>query len=69
MYDRFICDLETETKLDCGYAKNGLLAVASAEETAEILRRRYDWQNKAGFDVQLLTPRMSMNWSRMLTAP
>src|SRR5690349_19466798 len=34
MYDRFVCDLETETRLDCGYAKNGLLAVASADDTA-----------------------------------
>src|SRR3954465_14441252 len=54
MYDRFICDLETETKLDCGYARNGLVAVASAEDTAEILRHRYEWQKTAGFDVQLL---------------
>ena len=37
MYDRFICDLETETKLDCGYAQNGLLAVASGEAAAGIL--------------------------------
>ena len=69
MYDRFICNLETETKLDCGYAKNGLLAVASGEEAAGVLRQRYEWQNKAGFDVQLLTPPDVHELEPLLTAP
>src|SRR5215468_349695 len=42
MYDRFVCDLETETTLECGYAKNGLLAVSSDEESAATLHRRYE---------------------------
>lgn len=69
MYDRFICDLETETKLDCGYARNGLLAVASGEEAAGVLRQRYEWQNKAGFDVQLLTPPDVHELEPLLTTP
>src|SRR5215831_20855292 len=39
MYDRFVCDLESETSLDCGYGKNGLIVLASDEEAAATLRR------------------------------
>src|SRR5690349_16272254 len=53
MYDRFVSDLESETKLDCGYSKEGLIAFASTEEAAAPLRCRYEWQKKAGFNVEL----------------
>src|SRR5438105_14291869 len=43
LYDGFICDLEKETAVDCGYGKQGLLALASTDESADTLRRRYDW--------------------------
>src|SRR6185369_6796551 len=46
MYDAFVCDLETETKLDCGYGKQGLLALASTDDAAAALCRRYEWQKK-----------------------
>jgi glycine oxidase len=69
MYDRFVCDLETETSLDCGYGKNGLLAVASDEEAAATLRRRYEWQKEAGFDVQLLSSGEVSKLEPLLTAP
>jgi glycine oxidase len=69
MYDRFVCDLETETTLDCGYAKNGLLAVASDEKSAATLVRRYEWQKEAGFDVQLLSSADVLKLEPLLTAP
>ena len=69
MYDRFVCDLETETSLDCGYGKSGLLAVASDEEAAAPLRRRYEWQKEAGFDVQLLSSAEVSKLEPLLTAP
>src|SRR5215469_18103905 len=34
MYDGFVRDLEHETKVDCGYSKDGLITLASTEEDA-----------------------------------
>src|SRR5437773_11063225 len=49
MYDSFVEELEAETKLDVGYAKDGLLCLASSgspgsgHDSADALRRRYEW--------------------------
>jgi glycine oxidase len=55
MYDGFVQDLEAETGLDVGYSTEGLLCLASSENSANVLQRRYEWQKNAGFDVQLLS--------------
>jgi len=69
MYDTFVCELESETKLDCGYSKEGLLALASAEDAADALRRRYEWQKKAGFEVELLSAEGVSRLEPLVTAP
>src|SRR5882672_7422162 len=51
-YRRFVEDLQEETGVDCGYSDSGLLCLASSEESANALRRRYEWQRKAGFEVE-----------------
>ena len=63
MYDRFICDLETETKLDCGYARNGLLAVASGKKRPEFCASAMNGRTKPGLTCNCSLPRMCMNWS------
>src|SRR5262249_52023417 len=55
LYDRFVEDLQNETRMDVGYSTAGLLYLASSEDSAIVLRRRYDWQKKAGYDVELLS--------------
>jgi glycine oxidase len=69
LYDRFVEDLQSETGLDAGYSTAGLLCVASADDSAEVLCRRYDWQNKAGFDVELLSVDAVHQMEPLLTAP
>src|SRR5436190_10912928 len=49
MYGRFIEELQAESGLDTGYSKDGLLYLASTEETATALNSRYEWQKTAGF--------------------
>src|SRR5215469_1381259 len=55
MFDGFVGDLEAETKTDCDYSREGLLALASTEESAKTLRCRFEWQKRAGFNVQFLS--------------
>src|SRR5437762_6338021 len=54
LYPRFVDDLKKESRLDLGYSTEGLLCLASSAESASVLRRRYEWQKKAGFEVDLL---------------
>src|SRR5215469_17309970 len=69
MYDRFVEELQTESGLDVAYSKHGLLCLASTEESANIIRRRYEWQKKAGFDVQLVSADEVHNMEPLITAP
>src|SRR5262245_19862466 len=55
LYDRFVLDLQSETGLDVGYSTEGLLCMASSEEASKTLQCRFEWQNKAGFDVKLVS--------------
>jgi glycine oxidase len=55
LYSRFVADVQRESDLDVGYASEGLLCLASSEESGAILHRRYEWQRQAGFAVELLT--------------
>ena len=42
LYDGFITELEAETKLDTGYSREGVLCIASTEESAAVLHQRYE---------------------------
>ena len=69
LYDRFVAELEAETGLDVGYSTEGLLTLAASEENASDLRRRYEWQHKAGFAVELLSADQVLKMEPLLTAP
>src|SRR5438034_268975 len=43
MYDAFVEELRKESGLDVAYSTDGLLALASTEESAAILKRRFEW--------------------------
>src|SRR5213080_5573994 len=43
MYGRFVGELKKETGLDVGYSTEGLLCLASLQDSAATLRRRYEW--------------------------
>lgn len=69
MYDGFVRDLELETKVDCGYSRDGLITLASTEEDAAALRCRCEWQKKAGFDVELIDTAVVHKLEPLVTAP
>jgi glycine oxidase len=69
MYDAFVRNLEDETNLDCAYSKEGLLNLASTEASAAALRYRYEWQKKAGFEVELLSGDAVHKFEPLVTAP
>src|SRR5437867_10888002 len=68
MYDRFIEELQQESGLDVAYSKEGLLSLASSDESAETLRQRYGWQRQAGFGVELLLPSEVKKMEPLITA-
>src|SRR6185436_3698180 len=55
LYGGFVESVQAESGLDTGYSREGVLCLASTEDTANALQRRYQWQKTAGFEVQLLT--------------
>jgi glycine oxidase len=55
LYPRFIQEVEAESKINTGFSIEGVLCLASTDESAGVLQRRYEWQKNAGFDVQLLS--------------
>jgi len=69
MYDRFIEDLQQDSGLDVAYSKEGLLSLASSEESAVTLRQRYEWQHQAGYGVELLRPAAVKKMEPLITAP
>jgi glycine oxidase len=69
LYDRFVGELETETKLDLAYSKEGLLCLASSETEAADLHRRYEWQRAAGFEVEMLSADQVYRMEPLVTAP
>jgi glycine oxidase len=68
MYDRFIDEISNESFLDLAYSTEGLLFIASSEESAATLRRRYEWQYRAGFKVDLLSADETRNIEPLITA-
>ena len=69
MYPRFVDELQKESGLDVGYSNSGLLCLASTEESAAALRRRCDWQKKAGFEVEMLSADVVHMMEPLVTAP
>jgi len=69
LYGGFVDELQAETGLDVGYSTEGLLCLASSEEAADVLRRRYDWQRKAGFEVELISSGGVHEMEPLVTAP
>src|SRR5262249_6138266 len=67
MYDRFVEDLQSETGMEVGYSTAGLLCLASSDEAVRVLQRRYDWQKKAGFEVELLSPGAAHQMEPLIT--
>src|SRR5213083_890352 len=55
MFVQFVEDLKKESSIDVGYSTEGVLCLASSHEAASTLRRRYEWQHRAGFNVALLS--------------
>src|SRR5215471_20332302 len=43
MYSRFVENIQTDSGIDVGYSCEGLLCLASSEETSTIIRKRYEW--------------------------
>jgi glycine oxidase len=69
MYDRFVEEIQNESGLDVCYLREGLLFLASSENSAMTLCRRYDWQHRAGFNVDLLSADEIRNLEPLITAP
>jgi glycine oxidase len=69
MYDRFVDEISKESGLDVAYSTEGLLCLASSEESAATLRRRYEWQHEAGFNVALLSADETQKMEPLITAP
>src|SRR5436190_16527374 len=42
IYERFATELQIEVALDVGYSREGLLFLASTEDAAHVLQRRFD---------------------------
>jgi glycine oxidase len=70
MYEGFVQSLAQETGIDCGYSDNeGVLTLATSEEGETALQRREAWQQKAGFEVQLLSGDEVRSIEPLVTAP
>ena len=69
MYDQFIQELKEESGLDVGYSTEGLLFLASSEDSAATLRRRYEWQRKSRFNIELLGADAVHKMEPLVTAP
>lgn len=57
IYPDFVGDLEEETGIKVDFDMEGTFLIAFCEEEAEKLRKRYEWQKKAGLKVEILQAR------------
>ncbi len=55
LYPDFAAELEAETGIDIGLDRSGTLYLAFSDEDVRVLRKRYEWQTRAGLAVELLT--------------
>ena len=68
-YARYIQEIQSESGLQTGYAAEGVLCLASTEETGQVLRTRYEWQKSCGFDVHLLSGDEVRKMEPLVTVP
>lgn len=54
-FPRLAEDLRLETRMDVGYRTDGVLFVGFDEEDAAEMRRRFEWQSKAGLDIEAIS--------------
>lgn len=57
LYPEFAKEIFDETDIDIELDKNGTLYLALKEKDVKEIRRRFEWQKKAGFQVEHLTAR------------
>ena len=69
MYAGFVKDVEAESQVHLGYSAEGLLFVASTDQAAQVLRRRYEWQKNAGFPVELVSEEGVRKMEPLITLP
>ena len=70
MYEEFVRSLVDETGIDCGYSDNeGVLTLATTSEAASTLQCRAEWQQKAAFQVELLSGDDVRKLEPLVTAP
>src|SRR6516165_2698486 len=69
MFDRFVEELRSESEVDVAYSTEGLLCLASTQESAATLRRRYEWQHHAGFKVEMLSADEIKRMEPQVTVP
>ncbi len=68
LYSRFVEELQDETGIDVGFSVRGLLFLASSEESAAALRKRYEWHKKAGFESELISGADVLKLEPLITA-
>jgi glycine oxidase len=70
LYEEFVRSLVDETGIDCGYSDNeGVMTLATTSEAASILQCRAAWQQKAAFQVELLSGDDVRKLEPLVTAP
>jgi glycine oxidase len=69
LYDCFVGDLASESDVDVSYSKDGLLCLASSEESAAALQHRYEWQKNADFELEVLSAEAVCRLEPLLTLP
>jgi glycine oxidase len=69
LYDSFVEDLQSETGLDVVYSKDGLIFLSSSEQSAQVLHRRYEWQKKAGFEIESISADVVYRMEPRITIP
>jgi len=68
LFRNFVESLQQESRVDCGYSPAGLISLAASEETSRTFQRQYEWQRRAGFDVEFLSPDDVRSMEPLVTA-
>src|SRR5438093_4181756 len=69
VFPQFVETLQEESGVDPDYCRSGVLLIATTEASSHVLQRRYDWQRRAGFEVELLSPEDVRQVEPLVTAP
>jgi glycine oxidase len=68
LFEDFVEALEQETGVDCGFSRDGLLLLASTEDAAAQVQKRFEWQRNAGFEVELISAEHVCKLEPLVTA-